>query len=333
MHTNCSFLRIAGRAAAFTFLMAGTASLMQAQQAVSAPSSAPAPLLLASSSPSPATFSLAPDAFSSSGLSSSSSLSSDSSDALAASPSSFSSDLSQPPPRRRYGRPNYADSHTNADGSNKFAFMVGGGLATPVQDTGKYLTPNFSFQVGAGRNWSKKFGVLVQFDYNKFGFQGSTLANQENLYNTFCTPFEAAAGACTPITGLDGTSHVWSFTLDPTYTFYSGDSYGAYLVAGVGFYHKTANFFVPSTQEACSFYGCFDYSANETVDDYSSNAPGFNGGFGMTYKPSRFAGERFYVEARYVFVDNSNRAESATNLYPPNANQTYYFPVTLGLRF
>ena len=129
MHTNRSFLRIAGRAAAFTFLMAGAASLMQAQQAVSAPAAAPAPLLLAATT-SPATFSLAPDAFSSSGSSSSSSLSSDSSDALAASSSSFSSDLSQPPPRRRYGRPNYADSHTNPDGSSKFAFMATGSCPT-----------------------------------------------------------------------------------------------------------------------------------------------------------------------------------------------------------
>jgi hypothetical protein len=326
MHTNCSFLRIAGRAAAFTFLMAGAVSLMQAQQA-SSPSSAPAPLLLASGA-APASFAFAPDTVSSS--SSSSSLSSDS---LAGDPSSLSfaaDDKSQPPPRRRYGRPNYSDSHTNPDGSSKYTFLGGAGLTSPVMDTGKWLTPSYVFQVGVGRNWSKKFGVAAQFDYNHFGFQGSTLQNQQNVYNTgvpSSSPFF--------LTNLDGTSHVWSFTLNPTFTFYNGEQWNAYGVGGVGFYHKTANFFVPTTEEVN--YGGFliDVSANQTVDKYTSNAPGFSGGMGITYKASRFAGERIYLEARYVYVDNSPRAFSTTNnnFYPPNANQTYYVPVTVGLRF
>jgi hypothetical protein len=254
-------------------------------------------------------------------------------DSLPSDPSSLAGGLDQPPPRRRYGRPNYSDSHTNADGSNKFTFIAGAGLSSPVADTGKYLTPNFAFQVGAGRNWSKKFGALIQFDYNKFGFQGSTLTNQENLYNAGVPPADQ-------LSGLDGTSHVWSFTIDPKYTFYDSDKYGAYVVAGVGFYHKTANFFIPSAEEIETIFGPEEIAADETVDKYTSNAPGFNGGLGVTYKPSRFAGERFYLEARYVFVDNSARAgynavtnPNSANFYPPNANQTYYIPATLGLRF
>jgi hypothetical protein len=41
------------------------------------------------------------------------------------------------------------------------------------------------------------------------------------------------------------------------------------------------------------------------------------------------------MEARYVWTDNSPRAYSvaANNYYPPNANQTYYLPITVGLRF
>jgi hypothetical protein len=333
MHTNRSIHHFAGRAAAFTFLLAGMASAAYSQQAAPAfsgtsslRSGASSSFLLASAE-APASPASSVDAAS---FVASDSSSSSSSDALASDPAAFrfASDASQPPPRRRYGRPNYSDSHTNPDGSSKFAFMAGAGLTSPVMDTGKYLTPNYVFQVGAGRNWSKKFGVMLQFDYDHFGFQGSTLANQQNLYNTgipSSSPYY--------VSSLDGNSHVWSFTLDPTFTFMSGEQWGAYAVAGVGFYHKTANFFVPTTEEACSYYGCFDYAADETIDKYSSNAPGFDGGMGITYKPSRFSGERFYLEARYVFVDNSTRAASATNYYPPNANQTYYIPATLGLRF
>ncbi len=59
---------------------------------------------------------------------------------------------------------------------------------------------------------------------------------------------------------------------------------------------------------ACDpFYGCIQYQANQTVDDYTSNAVGFDGGLGLTYKPSRFSGQKLYVEARYVFMDNSAR--------------------------
>jgi hypothetical protein len=327
MHTNRSFLSIASRAAAFTFLIAGTASLMHAQQATSASSSAPAPILVTAAAPADLAFP-ADASSASSSSSSSSSYSSSSMDSLPSDPSSLADGLTQPPPRRRYGRPNYSDSHTNADGSNKFTFIAGAGLSSPVADTGNYLTSNFAFQVGAGRNWSKKFGALIQFDYDKFGFQGSTLKNQQNLYDQglpTSSPYY--------ISNLDGTSHVWSFTIDPKYTFYDSDKYGAYIVAGVGFYHKTANFFVPTAEEVETYFGPEEIAANETVDKYTSNAPGFSGGFGVTYKPSRFSGERFYLEARYVFVDNSARAASVTNYYPPNANQTYYVPATFGLRF
>ena len=43
------------------------------------------------------------------------------------------SEDTQPPPRRHYGRrPTYSDSTHNADGSNKWAFVVGGGFTLPV---------------------------------------------------------------------------------------------------------------------------------------------------------------------------------------------------------
>jgi hypothetical protein len=329
MHTKVNFIRLLGRTAALGVCVAGTAPFTFAQQA----SSLATPFYLAAAGaaadavPAPA-----------SGTSSSSSSSPDASvDSMTESRFDLSSaglDASQPPPRRRYGRPNYADSHTNADGSNKFAFMAGAGATVPTGDTANYLTPSYDFQVGAGRNWSKMYGLMVQFDYDHMGFQGATLTNQQNLYNSYCTTAQANAGNCSQVSGLDGTSHVWSFTLDPVITFYTGEKIGAYAVGGLGFYHKTANFTVPATGTYCDpYYGCYEYSANETIDKYTSNAIGYNGGLGLTYKPSRFAGERFYVEARYVFVDNSPKAATTTNLYPPNANQTYLVPVTVGLRF
>ena len=64
-------------------------------------------------------------------------------------------DSSQPPPRRRYGRPNYSDSHSNPDGSPKYTFIVGGGVSLPVGITHKYDTESWGLQVGGGRNFNK----------------------------------------------------------------------------------------------------------------------------------------------------------------------------------
>jgi hypothetical protein len=332
MQTYRNLFGLACRTAAFSFLMVGTASLVHAQQAPSTSPAARNSFFLASSA--------VPD-FTGSSLASSSS-SSSSSDGMTADmfdPSSRALDSSQPPPRRRYGRPNYSDSRNNPDGSSKYSFMAGAGASVPVGITHRYNTPSWDFQVGGGRNFNKNVGVLLQFDYDHFGLQGATLANQQYIYNYGC------GAGCTPINDLDGNSHIWSITLDPTFTLDTVGSLGAYAVGGVGFYHKVTNFTLPTTGTYCDYYyGCYQYTANQVVDHYTSNAPGVNGGIGLTYKFSQFSNERFYVEARYVVVFNEHKPGytaanigtapfTATNLYPANSNRTSYIPITFGIRF
>jgi len=240
--------------------------------------------------------------------------------------------------RSRYGRPRYRGGNTNPDGSPKYTFFAGVGFTQPLGNTFKYLTPSYGFQIGGGRNFNKNLGVMLQFDYDHFGFSGATLSNQTNIYNS-------VFGAGT-VSGLDGSSHVWSFSVDPVYTLFSGEGLGAYVVVGAGFYHKTANFTEPTT-EAVDYFGIIEqFEANQTIDKYTSNAPGFNGGFGLTYKFSRFSNERLYGEVRYVFVDNSQRTGivdtaksiasanvNTTDFYPANSNRTTYIPVKFGIRF
>lgn len=253
--------------------------------------------------------------------------------------------------RRRYGRPRYRGANTNADGSSKYIFYGGAGLGQPLGNTYHYLNPGYAIQVGGGRQFNKHFALPIEFDYDHFGFAKATLDNQQALYNYYIGLYDASTGGpndpnyITPISGLDGSSHVWSFSVDPTYTVYSGEGLGAYVVAGAGFYHKTATFTVPSTQEYCDYYyGCYTYNANEPIDSYTSNAPGFSGGLGLTYKYSRFSNVKFYAEVRYVFVDNSQRqgvtVATATpanagvfNDYPANSNRTTYIPIKVGIRF
>ncbi len=238
----------------------------------------------------------------------------------------------QPPPRRRYGRPNYSDSHTNSDGSARYTFFVGGGFTLPVGGTHAYLAPSYNIQVGAGRNFNKKFGVNVQFDYANFGFQTATLNSLIAIYNN--------PNVGGDFTQIGGTSHVWSFTLDPIYNFYTSDTWGAYVTGGGGFYHKTANFTTPTVEEEDTFFGPEEFQANQTIDKYTSNAIGVNGGLGLTYKASRFSSIRFYVEGRYVYTFNSPRTFSygdengnGFNVFPQNSAKTTFIPITFGVRF
>ena len=247
---------------------------------------------------------------------------------------SLASDSNQPPPRRPYSQPRYADSRHNADGSNKWGFQVGAGFNLPVGVSHGVFTTGFDFQAGGGRFFSKKFGVQADFDWHSFGIDGGVLTNLLTLYNSTCP------GGC-GLTSLGGSSHVWSFTVNPIYTFYQGEKLGSYVRGGVGFYHKTSNFTIPSIGVYCDpFYGCFQYAANQTIDKYTSNAFGVEGGVGFTYRPSRFAGESFYAEARYIFVDNKARPFSLGNsnsnyfnVFPQNSDKTTLIPITFGLRF
>jgi len=244
---------------------------------------------------------------------------------------SFGGDAAPQPPPRHYGPlPISADSSRNADGSDKYTFYVGAGFTAPVGGTANYLTPSYSIQGGAGRNFNRKLGLMTEFDWDNFGLQGSTLNKQYTLYNSL--------GAGLPT--LDGYNHVWSFSLDPTYTFWQNEKHGAYVIGGVGFYHKITTFTTPALAAYCSpFYGCFSYQANQPIDSYTSNAAGLNVGLGYTYKPSRFSRAKFYAEARYVYTFNSPRAFDVSgttayfNAFPQNSAQTSYIPVKFGIRF
>lgn len=254
--------------------------------------------------------------------------------------------------RRRYGAPRYRGSNTNADGSNKWTGYAGAGLAQPVGNTWKYDTPSWAFGVGFGRQFSTKFAVPLEFAWDNFGLTKQTLDNQLSLYNNqinyYCglNASYCNTNGITTYSTLDGNAHVWSFSLQPTFTLFRGEGLGAYVLAGAGFYHKVTDFTVPTTGVGYSpYYGYYQYSANEVIDHYSSNAPGFDGGLGLTYKFSRFSNERFYVEARYVVVLNSQRTGitvnspvnsttiAVANDYPANSNRTSYFPIKFGVRF
>jgi hypothetical protein len=251
----------------------------------------------------------------------------DPSSSLAGERDSLSFDGGQPPPgRRSYGRSRYQDRWHNSDGSSKIAFVAGAGMTVPVGNTGKYYTPNYAIQAGAGLNFNKMFGILGEFHYDASNLTPGAIQAQYNNYINFYD-FDPAS-----LVGLDGNSHVIALTVNPIINFTPGggrrrgNKLGAYITGGVGYYHKTTNFTLP--QVFNSFYGSF--VQNSTFDSYSANSFGANGGFGLTYKLSDFSSERLFIEARYDWLKiNAN----SNDLFPYNARNTEYVPITVGIRF
>jgi hypothetical protein len=236
------------------------------------------------------------------------------------------------------GRPGYRPNYTNEDDSFKFTAYGGAGLTVPVANTSDYLTPNFSIQVGVGPRFTRNLSLPVEFDWDQFGFTKGALDNQIAIYDYIF-------GGNSVKYLLDGNSHIWSFSLEPTWTFHTDSTFVPYVKAGVGFYHKTANFTLPTAQFVCYYY-CGIYFGTYNFDYYTSNAPGFDVGVGGTFKFSSDTHARLYVETRYVFIANSQRTgivntpaslatvtDSTTNFYPANSNHTFYFPITFGIRF
>ncbi len=242
--------------------------------------------------------------------------------------------------RRRYGAPRYRGGNTNADGSEKYTAYAGAGVGIPLGNQHKYDTASWGFQVGAGRNFNKNFGLNVEFDWDHFGLQGSTLNQQAFI--------EDPTGQFGLLGNTDGYSHLWSLSVQPIYNIKQGEGLGAYVTAGGGYYHKVTTFTTPQT-EVINYFGILEeIEANEPFDSYTSNAPGVDGGFGLTYKFSRFANQRLYAEVRYVVTFNSQRTGingsnynnyaptynyPTTDLYPANSNRSTYIPIKFGIRF
>lgn len=234
--------------------------------------------------------------------------------------------------RRRYGRPRYRGGNTNADGSPKWDFYVGGGLTMPAGTESNYLTTGWGMQFGGGRMFNRLVGVNLEFAYDHFGMTDATIENQSQLYFA-----DTAAD-----TGLGANSHIWSLSVQPIVNVKSGEGLGAYVTGGFGFYHKVGNFTLPAQSYECDYYFCYQYIANENIDHYTSNSAGVDGGFGVTYKFSRFASERLYAEVRFVHTFNQFKPGSTINedgtvtgfnFFPQNSQKTTYLPIKFGLRF
>ncbi len=232
----------------------------------------------------------------------------------------------QPPPgrRRSYGRSRYQDRMHNADGSSKIAFVAGAGLNVPAGNTAKYYTPHLAIVAGAGINFSKVFGVLGEFHYDRMGLTAGSI----NLdYNNTLAAIGPLGGTASDLAGFDANAHILALTVNPIVNLVGQGRVGAYVTGGLGFYRKTTNFTLPQLQQ--NIYGGI-YQQNVTFDGYSANGIGYNGGVGLSYKISEFSSERLFVEARYEWL---NLGKNSNDFFPFNRRNSEVIPITVGIRF
>ncbi len=179
--------------------------------------------------------------------------------------------------------------------------------------------------MGVGYNFNKMFGVLGEFHYDHMGVTGGAIAVE---YNNLL----ALGASADDLDGFDANAHVLAVTVNPVVNFANDRSrFGAYITAGVGYYHKTTNFTLPSYGTVCDYF-CYTYASNYNVDDASAGGFGVNGGLGLTYKISEFSNERLFVEGRYNWIKISDTANN-TDVFPYNRRNSEYIPLVAGIRF
>jgi len=211
-------------------------------------------------------------------------------------------------------------SHIAFEGGFGFSAPVGNDTSYSTADLNNgYLAPSEAFgyglTIGGGWNFTKRFGALLEY---QFLHQG--------MANDYLNALNASAGTSTSGTPIGGNINTWSLTIDPVFYLPMNRKSGFYVTGGGGFYRKVTNFTEPV--ESCYYY-CVAYA--ETVDHFSSNQGGANGGLGFYHKVfGEDSNGKLYAEVRYVWVNSPVPDQS--NYYQGEGTESL-IPVTFGIRF
>ncbi len=213
-----------------------------------------------------------------------------------------------PKPAGQYGGSNNRYPGYGSNNWSHIAIEAGGGFTAPIgNDASYYDTWGYNVTVGGGWNFTKRFGALLEYQFNRNKVPGATIA---------------AVGA------QGGNINTWSLTVDPIFYQPITPKFGGYVTGGGGFYRKVTNFTDLSPVEEC-YYFCYYGYAPVTIDHFSSNQGGLNIGLGMYWKAfGPDSNAKVYAEARYVWVD-SPRATSTQD----GEGTEGLIPVTFGVRF
>src|SRR5579863_2291238 len=192
-------------------------------------------------------------------------------------------------------------------GYTDWSFNVGGGASLTNGNTAHFVRGGGGIAaVGVARNYSKYFGLRLDFQFDNLPLRSSALL---------------AAQA------PSATDHVYSFVLDPIINIPVTRVWGGYIVGGPGFFHRSGKLDSSTAiaGSACNgfflWWGhCFNNSLpiNGNFAHSSLNQFGYNFGGGITRKirPNM----DFYAEFRYLHGTH-------------NSITTDLRPITIGIRW
>jgi len=208
----------------------------------------------------------------------------------------------------QYGRQNNRYPYYQSKWSH-LAFEVGGGLTSPVGNAANnnYETYGYNLTLGGGWNFNKRFGVLLEYQFNKNKIPGATLA---------------------AIGYPGGNINTHSLIVEPVVYQPITHTVGVYGLAGTGFYRKVTNFTEVGLVEECYYFCYYGYS-NQTVANFSSVQPGFDVGGGLYWKAfGEDSNAKLYTEVRYKWIDSPK----ATATQDGEGTESL-IPLTVGIRW
>lgn len=223
-------------------------------------------------------------------------------------PAPAASAAADPSPQYGGQRNNYPSYPNYESRTSHIAIVAGGGFTSPIGNaTHGYETFGYNFDVGGGWNFTKKFGALFEYDFNKNKIPGSTIAR---------------------VGAQGGNINTHLFMFNGIYYPIQHATTGLYITGGPGFSRKVTNFTDLAQQSIC-YYFCYYGYAPVTVYNFSSTQVAFDAGLGLYWKAfGRDSNAKLFAEARYVFVDSP----AATKTSDGEGTEEI-IPATFGIRF
>jgi Outer membrane protein beta-barrel domain len=182
-------------------------------------------------------------------------------------------------------------------------FNIGGGIGFPVGNLSNFVNSGGNFVVGGGVNFSHHLGVDGEFMWHDLPIKSSFI-------NALNTPSASA--------------RQYSVTINPIISVGGSHRGGAYVIGGIGWYHRSGETTTPVLATICDpylswWFGCSIGTVSVITGSASDDTWGQNIGGGVTARLGE-SHVKFYAEARYHHADY-------------HSVSTELVPLTFGLRW
>jgi Outer membrane protein beta-barrel domain len=189
------------------------------------------------------------------------------------------------------------------DDYSKWLFNIGGGIGFPQGDLTSFVNNGGNFVIGGGVNFKPYLGVDTEFMWHDLPINSMTKRFLQ-------TP------------GASARQYAWTF--NPIVHLPLRSKLGAYVIGGIGWYHRSGETTTPGVGVICDpywswWYGCVLGSVDIITGSRSANAFGENIGAGITYRLGE-SHAKIYTEFRYHHASY-------------NSVSTNLIPLTFGIRW